>query len=93
VTDIIGFNPTNSPGLAFPYSPSNESGLKPYIRIKIDKPPVINGKPAKYLSPKGSSNRLYIPPGVEVVLKDTSKPLYLTEGEKKALKAWQEGLP
>lgn len=46
----------------------------------------------KYLAPKGYSNQLYIPPKVKGVLQDPSIPLYITEGEKKALKACQEGL-
>jgi putative DNA primase/helicase len=46
----------------------------------------------KYLQCKGSGNRLYIPHKVRAILKDTSIPLYVTEGEKKALKACQEGL-
>lgn len=47
----------------------------------------------KYLARKDSGNRLYIPPRVKPVLNDLSIPIYITEGEKKALKATQEGLP
>ena len=46
----------------------------------------------KYFQRKGSGNRLYIPEKVRAVLNDPSVPLYFTEGEKKALKACQEGL-
>lgn len=53
---------------------------------KKDKP-----KP-KYLTRKDMENRLYIPSGVELILDDISIPIELTEGEKKALKACQEGL-
>jgi hypothetical protein len=63
------------------------------MRVKPDVPPIgDNGKPAKYLSPKGAANRLYVPRGVELVFKDASIPLYVVEGEKKAQKAAQEGL-
>jgi hypothetical protein len=46
----------------------------------------------KYLQKKDSGNRLYIPPFAASILADTTKPIYFTEGEKKALKACQEGL-
>lgn len=50
------------------------------------------GKGAKYLQAKNSGVHLYIPPGLEELLADITVPLYFTEGEKKALKAAQEGL-
>ncbi|MDO8141755.1 MAG: DUF3854 domain-containing protein [Candidatus Brocadiales bacterium] len=46
----------------------------------------------KYLARKDSGNHLYIPYKVTPILKDVSIPLYITEGEKKSLKATQEGL-
>lgn len=46
----------------------------------------------KYLQKSGSKNRLYFPPQIMQSLGDASVPLYITEGEKKALKAAQEGL-
>ncbi len=49
-------------------------------------------KKPKYLTRKDSGNRLYIPSKVKPVIKDVSVPLEITEGEKKALKACQEGL-
>lgn len=49
---------------------------------------------AKYLQRKGTHNRLFVPPMLDgKVLADSSIPLVITEGEKKALKAVQEGLP
>ncbi len=63
-----------------------------YARLKPDKPRKgKDGKPVKYESPKGSSNRAYFPPGTQAALKDVSAPLIVTEGEKKAAKADQEG--
>ena len=49
-------------------------------------------KKPKYLAKKGSGNRLYIPAPAKSILNDVSIPLEITEGEKKALKACQEGL-
>jgi hypothetical protein len=80
---------SNIPGLIscleFPYD-------KTYSRFKVSFNDNGNGKRPKYLQPKGSGNRLYIFHGVRHVLNDPSNPLYITEGEKKALKATQEGL-
>jgi hypothetical protein len=52
----------------------------------------VNGGKPKYLQRKDTGNRLYIPHAVRPILNESSKPLYITEGEKKALKATQEGL-
>jgi len=49
-------------------------------------------KKPKYLTKKDTENRLYTPSKVTSVLEDVSIPLNITEGEKKALKACQEGL-
>ncbi len=47
----------------------------------------------KYLQKRDTGNRLYIPALAPSILTDTAKPLFITEGEKKALKACQEGIP
>src|SRR5215831_376954 len=84
---ILGFE--EGPGLAIPY-PDPTGGVEVFVRVKLDKPGT-DGK--RYRSPVGSKNRLYIPPNFEHdAIQDASVPLYLTEGEKKALKACQEGL-
>lgn len=50
-------------------------------------------KKPKYLTKKKSGNKIYFPPMFDSsILMDTSIPVYITEGEKKALKACQEGL-
>ena len=66
-----------------------------YCRLKIDKPrkTKADGKPVKYESPLGSTNRAYTPPGTRAALKDPTAPLLLTEGEKKAAKTDQEDFP
>lgn len=47
----------------------------------------------KYLQRKGTGNRLYIPANFNLnKLQDAGATIYLTEGEKKALKACQEGI-
>jgi hypothetical protein len=68
--------------LAFPY-PGSDFG-----RYKLF-PPLGD---RKYHQREGTGNRLYIPQRVTGTLRDISIPLYITEGEKKALRATQEGL-
>jgi hypothetical protein len=86
-TDLKGMT------LKIPYCTLN--GSPPFSRFKPDHPPLDkDGRPAKYLTAKGRGNRLYLPPNLpEGILLDTSRDLLITEGEKKALKATQEGLP
>lgn len=87
---ILGFSV--GPGLVIPYTlPEGEA---PFFRVKPDTPPVLDGKPAKYLTPKGAGNRLFVPARLSgAILQDAEKPLLITEGEKKADKASQEGFP
>jgi hypothetical protein len=69
-------------------------GAEPFYRAKLF-PPVPDGAghTIRYYQPAGTAPRLYLPAPVAAVLTDPSIALYLTEGEKKALKANQEGLP
>lgn len=70
--------------MAFPY-PSCD-GFERYKPF-----PSLDGKP-KYLQKKDTGNHLYIPTKTQAILSDISIPIYVTEGEKKTLKAVQEGL-
>jgi uncharacterized protein (DUF927 family) len=47
----------------------------------------------KYIQKNGQVNRLYVPPTLPESELQSLSTLYFTEGEKKALKATQEGLP
>ena len=61
------------------------------LRVRLDNP-VQNpqtGKSAKYLSPSGQQNRLFVPEGVTL----QEGRLIITEGEFKALAAAQRGIP
>jgi putative DNA primase/helicase len=82
------------PCLCIPFADA-EGKPTGYSRLKPDRPRKSkeDGKPVKYESPKGSTNRAYFPPGTLPALKDPSAPLLITEGEKKAAKADQEGFP
>ncbi len=63
-----------------------------FYRCKLFPPIVREGRVVKYLNPSAPP-RLFIPPGVETILPDPSIPLAAIEGEKKNLRAVQEGLP
>ncbi len=91
VLAILKFNPNNSAGLGIPFLHPTTSETR-LIRVRADIAPILDGKPAKYLSPKGAGNLLYFLPGCADRLKDPTEPLYLTEGEFKALAGWQAGL-
>ena len=89
---LLGWRKANkklAPALVFPFRASD--GTNGYARIKPDRPTTIGGKPAKYLSPKGQPNQIYMPSGVVDLLQRPDVELLITEGEKKALKATQEG--
>jgi hypothetical protein len=64
-----------------------------YTRLRPGRPRTKNGKPCKYESRIGAPILPYFPPGALAALKDPSRPLLLTEGEKKAAKAAQDGFP
>lgn len=77
-------------GLVFPYSRAGEVVAH---RLRLDHPPITNGKPEhKYLQAPGTRNRLYFPPAPLSLLSDPKAPLIITEGEKKALALWRMAL-
>ena len=63
-----------------------------YVRCKPDRPRAdAKGKAVKYESPVGAPNRAYLPPATRAALADAAVPLLVTEGEKKAARADQDG--
>lgn len=83
----LGFN---LPGLTSCYE-IPYPGCKDFSRLRCFYEDGKNGP--RYLQCRKSGNHLYIPNLAASILSDPTKPLYLTEGEKKAIKASQEGLP
>lgn len=62
--------------------------LNGYVRLKPDRPRVDgDGKAIKYEAPKGEPPRAYFPSAIVKILSDPTKPIVITEGEKKALKS------
>src|SRR5262249_5713838 len=93
VQKMLGWkNPAHAlvPCLAFPFRHADGT-VNGYVRFKPDNPRLKDGKPAKYESQRGSSNRAFLPPGTVDVLSDVTVPLIVTEGEKKSLAADQHG--
>lgn len=64
-----------------------------FARCKLF-PPVADGEghTIRYYQRGGTPPRLYVPARARAALADPAVPLYITEGEKKALKANQEGV-
>jgi hypothetical protein len=83
--------------LVFPYDGASRDGLwrqeGEFVRCKLF-PPVPDGQghTMRYYQRPGTPPRLYIPARARAALTDHTAPLLITEGEKKALKADQEGL-
>jgi len=53
-------------------------------QLRPDAPRIVDGKPLKYETPKGSRMALDVPPGCRAMIGDPTKPLFITEGVKKA---------
>lgn len=75
VERILGFNP--GPGLVIPYP--GTGGTEAFYRVKPDAPPIIDNKPAKYLSPRGAIVRAYIPPKTREALKNPNTRVIITD--------------
>ena len=72
--------------LAIPYSSE-------FTRYKVFPTSLkVQGKKFRYTQPKGTGVHVYVPPMARAGLHDTAIPLGIVEGEKKALKACQEGV-
>ena len=83
--------------MVFPYDGASHDGLwrhnDEFVRCKLF-PSVSDGQghTIRYYQRGGTPPRLYIPARARASLTDPTAPLFITEGEKKALKAGQEGL-
>ena len=83
--------------LVFPYDGAGHGGVwrreSEFVRCKLF-PPVSDGQghTVRYYQRHGTPPRLYIPARARAALADPTVSLLITEGEKKALKADQEGL-
>lgn len=85
------FKKAQAPVIVFPFV--EKDGNVSYSRVKPDRPRAISGRVVKYESPVDAPNHIYVPRDAWQALEDKTRELLITEGEKKALKATQEGFP
>jgi len=81
----LGFTPVQqrAPGIIIPLW--SVDGREAGCQFRPDRPRTSSrGKPIKYESPVGSSNRLDCPPRCQKAVGDPKTPLWITEGSKKA---------
>lgn len=82
----------NVPCIVYPFI--GPDGANGYYRVKWDRPPKDKkGGVQKYSSPTGRPNEIYLPAATRPLLESPDVPLVITEGEKKALCADQNGFP
>jgi hypothetical protein len=74
--------------------PAPAGGFMDHVRMKVF-PPITtrSGNTIKYLQPRSSATRLFFPLAAIREAVTSSSPLWLIEGEKKALAVAQLGLP
>lgn len=92
INKIFGYETYAKSVLEIPYPGTDYSRYKMFYDEADKINPKTGDERPKYLAKKDSGNHLYIPTKARPVLKDLSKPLYITEGEKKSLKAYQEDI-
>ncbi len=94
VMSRLGFPHIDPPALALPILPPDRT--KPDlddVMLKPDRPRLdARGRSAKYEARPKSRNRIHAPLSTREQLDDVSIPLVITEGQKKAEKAAQEGI-
>jgi len=81
----LGFSPSQqrAPGILVPLW--SVDGKEAGFQFRPDHPRTASrGRPVKYESPKGSSNRLDCPPRSQKMMGNPQVPLWITEGAKKA---------
>jgi len=88
----IGYPTCAKSAYEIPYPGTDYSRFKMFYDEADKINPATGEERPKYLAKRDSGCRLYLPSKVVPVLGDLSVPIYLTEGEKKALKATQDGL-
>jgi len=90
----LGFGHVNPPALALPVLPPDRTAPDlDDVLLKPDQPRLDGrGHAIKYEARPRSRNRIHAPLSIRAKLADQSTPLIITEGQKKAEKAAQEGI-
>jgi putative DNA primase/helicase len=71
-------------GLVFPYR-DLDGTPNDFVRVRPHEPRTRDGRPVKYEQPAGVPPRAYFPGASLPLLNDGTSPVFVTEGEKKAL--------
>ena len=90
ITDLTGRKDIEGGGIRINYRPTAPL-VEQIIRIRLENSLTDpkTGRQIRYLSLPGQPNALFIPEGMDF----SQRLVLLTEGEFKALAAWQRGLP
>jgi hypothetical protein len=92
---LLGFDVARiRSAMLIPFPDPRTGGFMRHARVKIF--PALRdggGHRVKYLQPRGSGSRLFFTPRTAAGVLGGSAPLWLVEGEKKALAVAQLGLP
>ena len=86
IQDLLGVTVQTS-GYAIPYPRLRDQTDRPYIRVRLQ----AENSGQRYCGGRGDDPALYIPPGFDQL--PAGDLLVVTEGEKKAAKGVQEGIP
>ena len=93
--EVVGRKSGNYAGIIIPYHHPGSDHIREY-RLRRDQPDLEYDSAGnlkqrqKYQIPPGRSNMLYLAPGVsQVVLRDASPAIVITEGEFKTLALWR----
>jgi len=93
IARLLGFDvPTVQSAMLIPF-PDPAGGFLDHIRMKVFPPLKSRGQHVKYLQPRGSGPRLFFTLMKLADITDSRSPLWIVEGEKKALAVAQLGFP
>ncbi len=92
---LLGFSVQGADSAMLIPFPNPAGGLMDHIRVKVFPATLWDreGHSIKYLQPKGSPVRLFLPVATMAEALNGEVPLWLVEGEKKSLAVAQLGLP
>jgi hypothetical protein len=93
ITPLLGFEaPAVRHAYLIPF-PDPRGGWMDHVRMKVFPPLSTDEGTIKYLQPRRSGVRIYFPLATLDAVLRSADPLYIVEGEKKALSVAQLGLP
>jgi hypothetical protein len=93
IDPVLGFNsPKVRSAYLIPFA-DPRGGWMDHVRLKVFPAIATNKGTIKYLQPEGSGVRIFFPRATLDAVLHSAEPVYIVEGEKKALSVAQQGLP